>query len=103
MKKLVLASAFVLGFAITANAQTEKTTTTKTTTKTEQPAKQYKMIDRTTVAPAALEKIGTKYGGYSILEAHQAGDGEYKLVLNSAEGKKSTAYFSANGDFIREE
>lgn len=100
MKKLFLVSAFVLGAAITVNAQTEKraTTTTETTT---QPAK-YKTIDRNTVSPAALEKIGTKYGGYSILEAYQAADGEYKLVL-SKDSKKSTAYFSSTGEFLKEE
>lgn len=99
MKKLFLISAFVLGATITANAQTEKTTT-KTTTQTT--TKQYKTIDRNTVSPSALEKIGTKYGGYSILEAYQAADGEYKLIV-SKDDKKSTAYFSSTGEFLKEE
>ncbi|NUY80736.1 hypothetical protein HUK80_07525 [Flavobacterium sp. MAH-1] len=99
MKKLLFISALVLGFAVSANAQTEKTTKTTTETTT---TKQYKPIDRNTVAPSALEKIGTKYGGYSILEAYQATDGEYKLVV-SKDNKKSTAYFTSTGEFLKEE
>lgn len=98
MKKLLFIPALMLGFAFTANAQTEKTTTTTTQTTT----KQYKAIDRNTVSPSALEKIGTKYGGYSILEAYQAADGEYKLVV-SKDNKKSTAYFASSGEFLKEE
>ncbi|RZJ34003.1 MAG: hypothetical protein EOO51_11645 [Flavobacterium sp.] len=101
MKKLLLVSAFVIGASVTMNAQTEKTTKTTETTTTSQP-KQYKTIDRNTVSPTALEKIGTKYGGYSILEAYQATDGEYKLVV-AKDSKKSTAYFSSTGDFLKEE
>ncbi|MBD3583671.1 hypothetical protein [Flavobacterium selenitireducens] len=100
MKKLLFISALVLGFAATANAQTEKTTT-KTTMETST-TKQYKTIDRNTVSPTALEKIGTKYGGYSILEAFQAPDGEYKLIV-SKDNKKSTAYFTSAGEFLKEE
>lgn len=103
MKKLLLFSAFLIGGSFAANAQTEKTTETKTTTETTAPAsKDYKTIDRNTVSPAALEKIGTKYGGYSILEAYQAADGEYKLIV-SKDSKKNTAYFSSTGDFLKEE
>lgn len=101
MKKLFLISVFVLGATVAVNAQTEKTTKTTTETTTQQ-TKQYKTIDRNTVSPAALEKIGTKYGGYSIMEAYQAADGEYKLVL-SKDSKKSTAYFSSTGEFLKEE
>lgn len=99
MKKLFFISALALGFAVSANAQTEKTTKTTTETTT---TKQYKPIDRNTVAPSALEKIGTKYAGYSILEAYQATDGEYKLVV-SKDNKKSTAYFTSTGEFLKEE
>lgn len=99
MKKLFFISALVLGFAATANAQTEKTTKTTTETTT---TKSYKSIDRNTVSATALEKIGTKYGGYSILEAYQAADGEYKLVV-SKDNKKSTAYFTSGGEFLKEE
>lgn len=101
MKKLLLIPAFVFGFALTAQAQTE-TTVTKPAPETTQPAKQYTTIDRNTVSPAALEKIGTRYGGYSILEAYQATDGEYKLVVTK-DSKKSTAYFTPKGEFLKEE
>jgi hypothetical protein len=103
MKKLLLFSAFLLGSPFAINAQTEKTTGTKTTTETiTQPSKEYKTIDRNTVPPTALEKIGTRYGGYSIIEAYQAKDGDYKLIV-SKDDKKNTAYFSSSGEFIKEE
>ena len=100
MKRLYLIPAFLIGFALSSNAQTEKTTATQTTSTSQ--TKQYKSIDRNTVSPAALEKIGTKYGGYSILEAYQAPDGEYKLVVTK-DSKKSTAYFASTGEFLKEE
>jgi len=100
MKRIFLITAFVIGFGVAANAQADQTTT-KTTTETST-TKQYKSIDRNTVSPTALEKIGTKYGGYSILEAFQAPDGEYKLIV-SKDNKKSTAYFNSTGEFLKEE
>ncbi|RZJ68931.1 hypothetical protein [Flavobacterium sp.] len=99
MRKLLFISALTLGFAVNAQAQTEQTTKTTTTTTA---TKSYKAIDRNTVSPSALEKIGTKYGGYSILEAYQAADGEYKLVVTK-DNKKSTAYFASTGEFLKEE
>ena len=99
MKKLFFTAALMIGFAVASNAQTEKTTKSTTETST---TKEYKSIDRNTVSPTALEKIGTKYGGYSILEAYQSSDGEYKLIV-SKDSKKSTAYFASSGEFLREE
>jgi hypothetical protein len=98
MKKLLFLSAMTIGFAFTSNAQSEPTTKAATQTAT----KSYKTIDRNTVSPTALEKIGTKYGGYSILEAYQAADGEYKLVVTK-DNQKKTAYFTSAGDFLKEE
>lgn len=105
MKKLLLLTA-ILGLSYSVQAQetqTKKTTTTTTTkVQTQDTAKTYAVIERNTLPVATLEKIGTKFGGYSIEQAHRAADGEYKLILVKGDSK-TTAYFSRKGEFIRQD
>lgn len=102
MKNIFWIAVLGLGFGISANAQTETTTTKTTTTKTTSAVKNFSVIDRKTIDNATLERIGTRFGGYSITEAQRSPDGEIKLKL-SKQGKNTTAYFSPKGEFIREE
>lgn len=100
MKKLFLIPVFVLGFAISTNAQTEvqKTETTKTVT-TEQEG--YKEIDPVSVNNDALKTILKTYKGHSILEAWQAENGDYKLVIVK-DKKNKTVYIAKSGKVIKE-
>jgi hypothetical protein len=81
MKKLFLIPAFVLGFARSANAQTEvkKTETVEAKVTTQQ--KYYKEIDPVSVNNDALKTVLKTYKGHSILEAWRAEKGDDKLLL----------------------
>lgn len=63
--------------------------------------KQYKPIEPSAIPADVLKNISSKYGGYTIKEAHVASDGEFKLVL-SKDDKTVTAYFTATGELIKE-
>lgn len=100
MKKLFLIPAILLGFTLTANAQTDAA---KTAPQTEQTAqKEYAKIEPSEVDNTTLMNVMKKYKGFSIAEANKAADGEYKLVLANKEGKSVTAIFAKNGAFIKE-
>ncbi len=99
MKKIMIIAALALGFGYAAHAQTTRTTetTTKTVVK-----KEYTTIDKNSLPVRTIEKIGAKYGGYTIVEAHKAADGEYKLVLRR-DGNDKVTYFTKKGEFLRED
>lgn len=96
MKKILILAALVLGFGINATAS-EKTITEISVTQ----EKQYKPIEPSAIPADVLKTISSKYGGYTIKEAHVADDGEYKLIL-SKDDKTVTAYFTSKGEFIKE-
>ena len=98
MKKILLVTAIALGFGINANASTQENTNTVISVEQD---KQYTPIDASTIPAEALKKIGSKYGGYTLKEAHAAADGEYKLIL-SKDDKTVTAFFSSTGEFLKE-
>jgi len=104
MKKLFLIPAILLGFTLTANAQTDAAA--KTAPATEQAAtpqqKEYAKIEPSEVDNTTLMSVMKKYKGFSIAEANKAADGEYKLVLANKEGKSITAIFAKNGAFVKE-
>lgn len=100
MKKVMLVSAMVLGFAFAANAQDVKTAKTETAAAVQQ-EKDYKTIDPVSVNNEALKTVLTKYKGHIIKEAFRAEDGEYKLVL-SKDQKSKTVIINKDGKVIKE-
>lgn len=102
MKKIILAFALAVGFSFAAQAQTETEVTQpkKVSTTTDIATKDYKKMDKNSLPIATLEKVGTKYGGYSIEEIYRAEDGEYRLVL-AKDGNTTTAYFNKKGEEIK--
>jgi len=98
MKKILALTVIALGFGINANASTQTNNSTEINILQE---KTYTPIEASAIPSDALKNISSKYGGYTLKEAHKAEDGEYKLIL-SKDGKTVTAYFSATGEFIKE-
>jgi hypothetical protein len=98
MKKILLVTAITLGLGISANAFTAKNNSIELNILQE---KTYTPIEASAIPADALKNISSKYGGYTLKEAHKAEDGEYKLIL-SKDGKTVIAYFSATGEFIKE-
>lgn len=96
MKKILVLAALILGFGVSA-MKTNKMTNEISVIQ----EKQYKPIEPSAIPADVLKNISSKYGGYTIKEAHVASDGEYKLVL-SKDDKTVTAYFTATGEFIKE-
>lgn len=97
MKKIFLLAVITLGFGINANADTNKVSTEISITQ----EKEYKAIEPSAIPADVLKNVSSKYGGYTLKEAHVAADGEYKLVL-SKDDKTVTAFFSTTGEFIKE-
>jgi len=97
MKKIFLLAVFALGFGI--NAQASQIGNTNSISISQE--KQYKSIEPSSIPADVLKNISTKYGGFTIREAHVASDGEYKLILSKDE-KTVTAYFSSTGEFVKE-
>lgn len=98
MKKILALAVIALGFGINANASTQTNNSTEINILQE---KTYTPIEASAIPADALKNISSKYGGYTLKEAHVAEDGEYKLIL-SKDGKTVTAYFSSKGEFIKE-
>lgn len=98
MKKILLIAAIALGFGINAKASDKVNTETNISAMQE---KQYNPIEPSAIPADVLKNISSKYGGFTIKEAHVAADGEYKLILAKDE-KTVTAYFSSTGEFIKE-
>lgn len=98
MKNLFLTAALVL--ALSVNAAT--TTIVSNTVITEKQEKEYTKVEPSKVSAQVLKEIETKYEGYTISEASQAKDGEYKLVL-TRDGKIVTVYYKNNGEFVKEQ
>lgn len=98
MKKIVALTVISLGFGINANATTEINNSNEINILQE---KTYNPIEASAIPADVLKNISSKYGGYTLKEAHTAADGEYKLVL-AKDGKTVTAYFSSTGEFIKE-
>lgn len=97
MKNLFLTAAFVLALGTTATA-TAKSIDTVVTVKQE---KEYTKVEASKVSAQVLKEIETKYEGYTIAEAAQAADGEYRLSL-AKDSKKLTVYYKSNGEFVKE-
>ena len=98
MKRILLVTAITLGLGINANALTSKNNQIELNVTQE---KTYSPIEASAIPADALKNISSKYGGYTLKEAHRSEDGEYKLIL-SKDGKTVTAYFSSTGEFIKE-
>lgn len=96
MKKILVLAGLILGIGV--NAATSDKTINQISVIQE---KQYKPIEPSAIPADVLKNISSKYGGYTIKEAHVASDGEYKLVL-SKDDKTVTAYFTATGELIKE-
>ncbi|PZQ87279.1 MAG: hypothetical protein DI548_06075 [Flavobacterium johnsoniae] len=96
MKKILVLAALILSFGVNAAASDKAINEISVTQE-----KQYKPIEPSAIPADVLKTISSKYGGYTIKEAHVASDGEYKLVL-SKDDKTVTAYFTATGEFIKE-
>lgn len=101
MKKLILAFILAVGFsfALQAQTETEVTAVKQAQTTNDIATKDYKKMDGNSLPVATLEKVGTKYGGYSIEEIYRADNGDYRLVLAKG-GTKTTAYFNKKGEEI---
>lgn len=98
MKKILAITVFALGSVINANATTKTNDSIEINVLQE---KTYAPIEASAIPAEALKNISSKYGGYTLKEAHASEDGEYKLVL-SKDGKTVTAYFTSTGEFIKE-
>jgi len=96
MKKILVLAGLVLSVGV--NAAVSNKITKEISVIQE---KQYKPIEPSAIPADVLKNISSKYGGYTIKEAHVASDGEYKLVL-SKDDKTVTAYFTATGELIKE-
>jgi len=99
MKSLLLAVSMAAAFG--ANAMSV-TTTAKDVCITVKQEKEYTKVEASKISPQVLSELETKYEGYTISEAYQAKDGEYKIAL----GKGSTSltvYYKSNGEFVKEQ
>jgi len=97
MKKIFVLAALALGFGINANANTTENNKEISILQD----KTYNPIEPSAIPADVLKKISSKYGGFTLKEAHVAADGEYKLLVSKDE-KTVTAYFSSTGEFIKE-
>ena len=97
MKNLFLAASLAL--AIGANAALPAIASEPVAiTKQE---KEFIKVESSRVSAQAIKEINTKYEGYTIAEAYQAEDGEYKLVLTKKD-EKLTVHYKSNGEFVKE-
>lgn len=98
MKKLFLAASLVIALGATA-ANVASSIETTVTVKQE---KEYAKIEASKVSAQVLKEIETKYAGYTIAEAAQAADGEYKLTLTK-DTTRLAVYYKNNGEFVKEQ
>ncbi|MEZ0006904.1 biotin-(acetyl-CoA carboxylase) ligase [Flavobacterium sp. 28YEA47A] len=96
MKKILVLAGLILGVGVNAAVSNKMTNEISVIQE-----KQYKPIEPSAIPADVLKNISSKYGGYTIKEAHVASDGEFKLVL-SKDDKTVTAYFTATGELIKE-
>ncbi len=64
--------------------------------------KEYKKIDESKVPAEILSEVSTKYEGYKITDAAVSPDNEYRITV-SKDSKATKIYFTATGEFIKEE
>ena len=98
MKKLFLAASLVVALGANA-ANIASSINTVAIVKQE---KEYAKIEASKVSAQVLKEIETKYAGYTIAEAAQATDGEYKLTLTK-DATKLAVYYKNNGEFVKEQ
>lgn len=98
MKKIFVITALTLGLGFSASASEKNNFPTDLVINQE---KQYNPIEASAIPADVLKNISSKYGGFTIREAHVAADGEYKLVLAKDE-TNVTALFNSKGEFIKE-
>ncbi|MES2487559.1 MAG: hypothetical protein V4581_16635 [Bacteroidota bacterium] len=98
MKNLFLTAALVI--ALSANANDTKTYNTPKEITQE---KEYKKIEASALPSAIVSEIKAKYTGYTISEVYAAADGsDYKFVV-SKDTDAATVWYTAAGEFIKEE
>ncbi len=100
MKKKILFLTATLALTLSLSATTINIVLSDITVSIEQ-EKVYRKIETSDVPAEVLKSVGAKYSGYALDEAHVSDDGEYKLIL-SKDGKKVTAIYKANGEFVKE-
>lgn len=104
MKKLILATAIVLGGLSTMNAQAQETTTPEATpAQTEQAAPatdKFKEIKVQEVPAAVTESLKKAYPDAVINKAHMNGKNEYQLDVKVGD-KEGALYADKTGKWIR--
>ena len=97
MKKILLFSVFAIGFVSNAKAVSKFDFVESNIIQ----EKQFVSIEISSIPADVLKNISSRYGGFTIKEAHVAKYGEYKSVL-VRDDKTSTAHFTSTGEFIKE-
>ena len=100
MKNLFLAASLALAFGANAAILAVTIEPVVITTITTQ-EKEFTKVEPSKVSDQVMKEINTKYEGYTISEAYQAEDGEYKLVLTKKD-EKLTVHYKSNGEFVKE-
>ena len=100
IKNLFLADSLALAFGANAAILAVTIEPVVITTITTQ-EKEFTKVEPSKVSDQVMKEINTKYEGYTISEAYQAEDGEYKLVLTKKD-EKLTVHYKSNGEFVKE-
>ncbi len=109
MKKSILAIAIALGSLTAVQAQDkamEQTSTNdaKATLSAQTPAQDdFKQIKATELQKPVLEAVAKEFEGATVSKAYKNEQGEYKLVLATAEKAEQTVYANSKGEWIKKQ
>ncbi len=108
---VVVAMLMIILSAVTANAQHQNPPSEPAGDSTHiqqellkcEPVEKYDdEIQAEDITPAVASEILESYPGHEVSNAYQAPDGSYKVKINKGD-EKVTAYYSINGELLREE
>ncbi|MFL9829849.1 hypothetical protein ACSV4D_10530 [Flavobacterium sp. ARAG 55.4] len=100
MKKLILATAIVLGGLSTMNAQAQETTTPAQTQQAAPATDEFKEIKVEEVPAAVTESLKKAYPDAVINKAHMNGKNEYQLDVKVGD-KEGALYADKTGKWIQ--
>jgi hypothetical protein len=98
MKSFFIIAALALSLSLTASTSTTPLSETIIINQD----KEYKKIEESKVPAVILNEISTKYDGHKITDAAVSVDEEYRITVTK-DSKSTKVYFTATGEFIKEE
>ncbi|MCT8339541.1 hypothetical protein MG296_05715 [Flavobacteriaceae bacterium TK19130] len=112
MKKLIFASALVVGSLTAVNAQDKIAQATSQEQEAEtvdqaitelQDIQDFKEIKASELPQPVLESVGKDFEGATVSKAYKNEKGEYKLVLATEKMGEKTVYANAKGEWLKKQ